>query len=126
MADLKAALPIALVVEDDPLLRKLATLVLEDVDLEVIEAVSAEEALAVLRDRGDHVRLLFTDVRLPGHVSGLQLAQTASVMWPEVRILLTSGTSPSRLEELPQTVTFLIKPWRNREVAAVAQKAIRA
>ena len=69
---------VALVVEDDPDVRELAATVLEETDLKVVEASSAEEALQYLRGHAEEVALLFADVRLPCLMSGVDLAKTVS------------------------------------------------
>ena len=62
---------IALVVEDEPDLRELATSLLEETELEVAEAESGEQALSFLRKRANEVAMVFTDVNLPGRLDGI-------------------------------------------------------
>ena len=63
---LPAKRPIALIVEDDPLLRELAAASLEESDLRVVECEDAEQAFASLCNHGEDIALIFADVRLPG------------------------------------------------------------
>lgn len=84
---------VALVVEDDPDVRELATTVLEETDLKVVEASGAEEALHYLRDHPHEVAFLFADVRLPCIMSGVDLAKVVKAKWPWVRTLL-DGQEP--------------------------------
>jgi CheY-like chemotaxis protein len=114
----------ALVVEDDAELRFLAVALLEETDLEIVEASSGEEALQYLHHHGDEVAFLFSDVRLPCLMSGVDLARTVSLKWPWIRTVLTSGAP---LEEGSNTalrdVRFMPKPWRALEVLIEAEKA---
>ncbi|MGC5778233.1 response regulator [Methylobacterium sp. NFXW15] len=113
--------PIALVVEDDAEIRDLATAVLEETDLGVIACESAEDALSIL-ERGDiTVALLFADVRLPGEMDGLSLAQTVERRWPDVRVIVTSGVTED--VTLPDGAVFMQKPWRAFDVLVQAERA---
>jgi CheY-like chemotaxis protein len=116
---------IALIVEDDPDLRELAAALLEETALDVMEVDSAEAALTCLQDRGGEVAMIFADIRLPGMMDGVQLARAACTLWPTIRIVLTSGAASDRLDELPDCVTFMPKPWRGLDVLVEADKAMR-
>ncbi len=115
---------IALVVEDDPHVRELATALLEETKLDVVEVESAEAALDCLRERGGEVAMMFADIRLQGTMDGAQLAKAASTLWPTIRIVLTSGAASTSLDGLPESVTFIPKPWRGLDVLVQAEKAI--
>ena len=115
---------LALIVEDDPDVRALAGALLEETPLEVVEVDSAEAALYCLQDRGGEVAMMFADVRLPGEMDGVQLARAACKLWPTVRVVLTSGDPGTQLDDLPECVTFMPKPWRGLDVLVQAEKAI--
>ena len=68
-----------LVVEDEPLLRMTAVDLLEDEGFTVVEAGSGDEGLALLRTIPD-IRVLFTDVHMPGSLDGLALARIAAAV----------------------------------------------
>jgi DNA-binding NtrC family response regulator len=116
---------IALIVEDDPDVRERAAALLEETTLDVVEVENAEAALHWLQDRGGEVAMIFADIRLPGTMDGVQLARAACTLWPTIRIVLTSGATSDRLNELPDAVTFIPKPWRGLDVLVEADKAIR-
>jgi DNA-binding NtrC family response regulator len=97
---------------------------LEETPLDVVEVDSAEAALECLQERGGEVAMMFADVRLPGPMDGVQLAKAACMLWPTVRIVLTSGDPGARLDDLPACVTFMPKPWRGLDVLVQAEKAI--
>jgi DNA-binding NtrC family response regulator len=115
---------IALVVEDDPHVRELAAVLLEETKLDVVEVESAEAALDCLRERGGEVAMIFADVRLQGTMDGVQLAKAACTLWPTVRIVITSGAAGASLEGMPERVTFMPKPWRGLDVLVEAEKAL--
>lgn len=120
-ARMESHAPIALVVEDDAEIRDLATAVLEETDLGVIACESAEDAMSIL-ERGDvTVALLFADVRLPGEMDGLSLAQTVERRWPDVRVIVTSGVTED--VTLPDGAVFMQKPWRAFDVLVQAERA---
>ena len=118
---------VALIVEDEPELRELAAALLEETDLQVVEAASAEEALDYLRAHGEEVAFLFADVRLPCLMSGVDLARTVRFKWPWIRTVLMSGTPlDDGSNDVLRDVRFMQKPWRALEVLMEAERATRA
>jgi len=124
MSNLHPEPNLALIVEDDPDVRDLASALLEETPLEVVEVESAEAALECLQERGGEVAMLFADVRLPGEMDGVQLARAACTLWPTIRVVLTSGDPGTRLDDLPDCVAFMPKPWRGFDVLVQAERAI--
>jgi len=93
----------------------------------VIAASSGAEALEMLR-HDDQVDLLFTDVVMPGGLNGFDLAREASVRWPSLRILLTSGFAGYSAESqgnLPPMVSGMLrKPYRREALAYALHTAL--
>ena len=85
-----AASPAILVVEDEMLLRMRAVDMVEDAGFTPVEAVNADDALAILESRSD-IELLFTDIQMPGSMDGLKLAHAVHERWPLIKIILVSG-----------------------------------
>ena len=79
-----------LVVEDEVLVRMLVADELRKAGYIVIEASSAHEALDLLRN-GVDVRVIFSDVRMPGPMDGVGLARVVRSEFPMIKIVLTSG-----------------------------------
>jgi len=102
----KTAHPVALVVDDEELLRMSAAGLLEDHGFEVIEAPNAAEALRELEAHPD-VRLLFTDIQMPGGSNGLDLAREVHARWPNVLLVITSGQVRPRVSEIRMTAGLL-------------------
>jgi CheY-like chemotaxis protein len=100
---------VILVVEDEMLLRMRAVDMVEDAGYVPVEAVDADEALAILQSRSDIV-LLFTDIQMPGSMSGLQLALAVHERWPRIKIILASGQLKLSQSEIPENSRFFGKP----------------
>jgi two-component sensor histidine kinase/CheY-like chemotaxis protein len=101
--------PIVLVVEDDMVLRMRAVDVVEDAGFTPLEAVNADEAIAILESRPD-ISLLFTDVQMPGSMDGLRLAHAVHNRWPHIKIILVSGQIVVTDDEKPVDSRFFGKP----------------
>ena len=112
---------LALIVEDDDNLRALLSMLLEESDMEVLECASAEAAVSVLDRIGESVCFLFTDVKLAGAMSGAALAVKAKERFPQMDVVVTSGSLPP---ELPGDAKFMPKPWRALDILREAQRAI--
>ena len=121
--DLPRQRPVALIVEDDLLVRELAAALLEESDLHVVECEDAEQAFASLCKYGEDIALIFADVRLPGLLDGVDLAQRARVMWPHITMVVTTGYPGERLGELPENVVYMPKPWLALDVLIQAERA---
>ncbi len=115
--------PVALIVEDDSLVRELAAALLEESDLRVVECEDAEQAFASLCKFGEDIALIFADIRLPGLLDGVDLAQRAQVMWPHITIVVTTGFPGPRLDALPDNVIYMPKPWLALDVLMQAEHA---
>lgn len=107
----QALLRKVLVVDDEEDLAEMAAALLEARGLEVLVAYSAYEALRLLQDNGD-IDALFSDVVMPG-MTGLQLADAVTDMYPKVKIVLASGyTVPSLLENRERPYLYTSKPYK--------------
>ena len=83
---------------------------LSDAGYEVVEAGSADEALQIL-DRHRDVEVLFTDIRMPGSMDGLELARVVHERWPAMKILVTSGDTFPPRGAIADHGRFLAKPY---------------
>ena len=100
-----------LVVEDEPLIRLMIVDLLQAEGFTVAEAVDADDALTILADRADEVKLIFTDINMPGDMDGLQLARHAVHSWPWIELLVTSGRGRPASPPLPSGSIFVEKPY---------------
>jgi two-component system, response regulator PdtaR len=112
-----------LVVEDEPLVRMVAADAISDRGIMAWEAGDAVEALQVL-DAHPQIGLLFTDVRMPGEMDGLKLAEKVSAEHPDVGLIVTSGQVHVPDEELPDHGTFLPKPYRTERLVNLIEEKL--
>jgi CheY-like chemotaxis protein len=100
---------VVLVVEDEMLLRIQAVGMVEDAGFTSLEAVDADEAVAILESRSD-IALVFTDIQMPGTMDGLKLARIVHRRWPAIRIILVSGQLKLGIIDMPPGSCFFGKP----------------
>lgn len=107
-----------LVVEDDARVRRVAVARLEDTGYRVLQAETAAQALQIL-DADPRIALLFTDIVMPGGMSGDELAREARLRLPGLKIIMTSGfAEPSvAVRELAAEASWLKKPYSAMELA---------
>jgi len=113
--------PVVLVVEDNYLLRMDAADMIEAAGFEVIEAVNADDAIAILEARND-IAVVFTDVQMPGSMDGLRLARAVRGRWPPIKIVTTSGQRIIEETDLPEGGRFLPKPYSPLQVNGVLRE----
>ena len=115
---------VVLVVEDEMLLRMRAVDMVEDAGFTSVEAVDADEAVAILESRSD-IALLFTDIQMPGSMDGLKLAHAVHERWPPIKIILVSGQLRLANIDIPADSRFFGKPLEAKEMIAEMQEMIR-
>ncbi|MEG3164177.1 response regulator [Sphingomonas sp. PB2P19] len=106
-----------LVVEDEPLLRMLAVDMIEDAGFIALEAEDADEAVRILESRGD-IRIVFTDVDMPGSMNGALLAVCIRRRWPPIHLIITSGHHLQGDLAMPCDSIFFQKPYIGTKVVA--------
>jgi CheY-like chemotaxis protein len=114
---------VVLVVEDEMLLRMRAVDMVEDAGFTSVEAVDADEAVAILESRSD-IALMFTDIQMPGSMDGLKLAHTVHKRWPPIKIILVSGQLKPANADIPANSRFYGKPLEAKEMIAELQRMI--
>jgi CheY-like chemotaxis protein len=115
-----------LVVEDDPRLRQVTCDRIADLGYHVLVASDGATAMGVL-EQNPGVQLLFSDIVMPGGMSGLDLARRGRERYPALRIVLTTGYAPELVDETGENIGLLIlrKPYRKAELAKVLHEALR-
>jgi CheY-like chemotaxis protein len=111
-----------LIVEDDTLVAELAASMLGELGFEAVVTHSAKEALDRLAG-GDKPKLIFSDIVMPGGISGIELARKVRDRFPELPILLTTGYS----EQVAGTHGFpvLQKPYELDSLATALAKMLK-
>jgi CheY-like chemotaxis protein len=105
------------------LLRMRAVDMMEDAGYTSVEAVDADEAVAILESRSD-IALMFTDIQMPGSMDGLKLAHTVHERWPPIKIILVSGQVQPAPLDIPSDSRFHGKPLAAKEMIAEIQSMI--
>jgi PAS domain S-box-containing protein len=117
-----------LVVEDDDAIRGYCTDVLREVGYYVLEAPNAAAALEIL-DRQPDVRLLFTDIGLPGAMNGRQLSDEARQRRPELKVVLTTGYTGDTVihtGRLERGVSLMVKPFSFADLTRKVRETLDA
>src|SRR5215210_395914 len=109
--------PYVLVVEDGFFCRLHAVELVEKAGYTAIEASNSDEAIAILEGRKD-VKIVFTDIDMPGSMNGLKLARAIRDRWPPIELILTSGHFDVPESALPERGLFLSKPYRDHELTS--------
>ncbi|CDZ57719.1 response regulator [Neorhizobium galegae] len=115
---------IVLVVEDEPLLRMMAIDLVEDAGFEAVEAADADEAVKILEARAD-IRIVFTDIDMPGSMNGMKLAAAVRDRWPPIEIIIVSGHVRLSDVDLPERSVFFSKPYDWQTVTATLHRMAR-
>jgi two-component system, response regulator PdtaR len=98
------------------LIRLAAAEAIKDAGFEVVEAADAEAAIIILESRSD-IRVVFTDIHMPGSMDGAKLAHAIRNRWPPVRIIATSGRVAFETLDLPAGTIFFPKPYIAEHIA---------
>jgi len=109
-----------LVVEDNAAVREIAVKQLRQIGFDVVAAGEADAALAMLAADPD-IRLLFTDIVMPGPMTGDALARRARQVRPGLKVLLTTGYAEGAFRSRPTPIdtegfSLLRKPYRRPEL----------
>ena len=115
-----------LVVEDDDRVRRLTVLRLKELGYRVLEAGHGAAALTILSETPD-VDIVFSDLVMPGGISGFDLARQVRKHYPGMHVVLTSGYSAELLDqaEVGQLrLKVLRKPYRQAELARTFRAAL--
>jgi CheY-like chemotaxis protein len=115
-----------LVVEDDALVRTFVIALLHSLGYQTVAATDSRTALTLVRG-GQTFDLLFTDVVLPGGISGRQLADEVAKLRPGTKVLYTSGYTDNAIVHhgrLDEGVLLLSKPYRKPQLAQMVRRAI--
>lgn len=114
------ARPLAVLAEDEPIIRFAAADMLADLGFEVLEAEHAHGALQHL-EVNDNIALLYTDINMPGVMDGCDLAHAVCARWPDTKIIVCSGCTAEEAALLPEAAHFINKPCIERLVRKALQ-----
>lgn len=112
-----------IVVEDEIIVRIDIALSLEEEGFIVHEASNADEALRLL-DRHPDIKLMFTDIDMPGSMDGLKLAEAVRDRWPPIKIIVASGQRQLTDELLPIEGKFFSKPYDHSHIISAMREML--
>ena len=104
-----------LIVEDEPLARMVAVAMIEDAGYLAMEADNADMAIGLLEAHSE-IRLVFTDINMPGSMDGLKLANYAHGRWPPLRFIIVSGRQRPAGHHMPRGAHFHSKPYASNAI----------
>lgn len=112
----------ALVVDDDPAVRSLVARVLADAGFSPAACATADEGIAILAAPAPELRLLVTDVSMPGSIDGIDLAAYAVASRPKLSVIVMSGSLDREARHrIPRGVLAVLpKPFSLGELARLA------
>ncbi len=115
-----------LLVEDDIQVLRLAKLILEEYGYQVLSAANSIEALRVWETNMAKINLLFSDVVMPGKISGIELANLLTKEKPELKVVITSGYNMEMIDKGYQAKNFefLPKPYTPMDLLKIIHLAL--
>ena len=116
---------VVLVVEDNPLILLSALDLVKTAGFECVGAKSADEAIAILEARAD-IRLVFTDVEMPGTIDGIKLAHYIRDRRPPIHLIVASGRAIVEESQLPTGSRFFSKPYDDNTIIQEITKMLVA
>ncbi len=117
-----------LVVEDNSSVREVAAAMIEEMGFETITATNGHEGLQMIDDQRD-IDLVLSDVIMAGGMNGPELAAKAIKLRPELKILFMSGYAPGsvrQMNDLPDTIELVNKPFTRNDLTEKVKKALAA
>ena len=102
---------LVLVVEDEPMIREFVCEILNEEGLKTKAVENADEAIDYLNAHGHEVALLLTDVRMPGSMDGIGLANLVGEKWVHIPVVIMSGHGTPGSDQIKPDVLFIEKPW---------------
>jgi CheY-like chemotaxis protein len=114
-----------LVVEDNDKVREATMSRLESLGYAVLEARTGPEAIRLLQS-GEPIALVFSDIIMPGGMTGYDVAEWVRSVKPELKVLLTSGYSdmPLAASEAVRAIKVLGKPYTRAQLACALREAL--
>ena len=107
--------PIVLVIESEPVVRMEAVQMLSGAGYAVFAVPNTDDAITLLEDH-DGIRAVFTEIRVPGRLDGMNLARAIAERWPQIRLVVTS--SVPKTASFPDDWRYVPKPYDGAQIAA--------
>ena len=107
-----------LIVDDEPLMTSLFSQSMSKRGYQVLTAASGAEALEIVKREGETIRVVITDMTMPG-MDGMQLAQALAQQAPQIKVLLSTGHEADNelLAQSPNIKGIVQKPYQSKVLA---------
>ncbi|MCA0434014.1 MAG: PAS domain-containing protein [Proteobacteria bacterium] len=125
---MEARKPLVLVVEDNASVRDVAAAMIEEMGFEVLTASNGHEGLKAIEERKD-IDLVLSDVIMAGGMNGPELASKGIKLRPDLKVLFMSGYAPGsvrQMQDLPDTIDLVNKPFTRSDLTEKVRKALAA
>ena len=106
-----------LVVEAERLARQTLVCEFQLAGWDILQAATGEDAIARIRETGDRLEIVYTDIQLPGRLNGWDVADAARALYPELSIIYVSSRATEVLRQVPNS-HFFRKPCRASDIMA--------
>ena len=116
---------VVLVVEDQYLLQMAALELVESAGFTGVGVSNADEAIKILEARQD-IRIVLTDVEMPGTMDGVKLAHFIRESWPPVHLIIVSGKAVLQESHMPVGTKFYSKPYEDETIIAELQRLMQS
>lgn len=116
--------PICLIVDDEPAIRRFLRAVLAQRRLQCIEAENATDALRIVQKLGGRLNFLLSDIKMPGDMSGVDLAHSVRNTFPAISVILISGYCET-LEDAAG-FEFIRKPFAAEAILSAVERAMNS
>ena len=125
--EIKGGSETILLVEDNPSVRRTVALSLRKLGYAVLEAGNGLEAMRLWEQHHQNIELLFTDMLMPGAITGLSLAERLNREKASLRVIISSGYSADLVEPHPvrgRRITYLPKPYQASTLAKMVRRCL--
>jgi len=113
-----------IVVEDEALIRNELLEAFLHYGFHALGAEDASAVLKILETEAQNVQLVFTDVHLPGPITGLALGHHVRKTWPWMSLLITSGYGTPEPSHMPEGSRFVLKPYKISKIAELIKDMV--
>jgi two-component system, response regulator PdtaR len=115
--------PVVLIVEDEPIVRFYECEVAEGAGFQTLLVGNADEALRELEGPVS-VRILLTDVSMPGSMDGIELANMVRTRWPDIRIVIVSSYVDNVDGDGQGDIVYVQKPFTPAQLISALQSVV--
>ena len=114
-----------LIVDDEPAIRTFLRAILDQRRFQILEADSAPHALKIIQKLGGRLDLIVSDIRMPGDMTGLDLAHSVRNAFPAIPVILISGYCDTYPEK-NAGFEFISKPFAPEAILNAADRALNS